>query len=588
MKKQLILSLLLLFLFAQIALSQNIDLLVKTPDIQNQNEISPELQKKAVEFLRETSVDVNNLRTLENRISFSAELAGLMWFNDEDEAREMFQNVIGNFRQLLAQYDAQLNALGIEPTEEDFMPFGSSSRSKITKKFVKAMSVRQQITMSLAEHDPRLAMDFFIETAQAISNPKFRKQIEQQDKYFESRLLNEIAAQDIDLALKYGRKNLSKGINYQTIELLKKIYEKDAEKGVSFGEDIVSTIKLSGLDENEDSGFYIYDSLMDFGESSLKKTKNGKDKPAVFSPQSMRDIAEALAREILKRDPDNAVGIETYISNIEKYAPARAAQIRTKFATKSGGKGTGSGKRVKMDEAISIAVSSDDEAVKADENIEEKLMKDVANLGNKELSDEAREETISKARRIIAGIDDREKKLAALSALAMQVAQLGDKKLASEVLEEAGSLINLQPVNYRDYMEIWMLITAYSSIDAEKSFPLLENTIYRLNDTLAAFVKVGEFIDVEGDMVEDGEVQLGSFGGGMTRELLRGLGSSDKVVRNLSIADFERMRNITNRFDRHEVRVLAKMLVLRSVLGSLKGEVSDIETEAAQDIKEPN
>ena len=48
------------------------------------------------------------------------------------------------------------------------------------------------------------------------------------------------------------------------------------------------------------------------------------------------------------------------------------------------------------------------------------------------------------------------------------------------------------------------------------------------------------------------------------------------------------MRNITNRFDRHEVRVLAKMLVLRSVLGSLKGEVSGIETEAAQDIKEPN
>ena len=112
----------------------------------------------------------------------------------------------------------------------------------------------------------------------------------------------------------------------------------------------------------------------------------------------------------------------------------------------------------------------------------------------------------------------------------MQVAQLGDKKLASEVLEEAGSLINLQPVNYRDYMEIWMLITAYSSIDAEKSFPLLENTIYRLNDTLAAFVKVGEFIDVEGDIVEDGEVQLGSFGGGMTRELLRGLGASDTVV----------------------------------------------------------
>jgi hypothetical protein len=117
-----------------------------------------------------------------------------------------------------------------------------------------------------------------------------------------------------------------------------------------------------------------------------------------------------------------------------------------------------------------------------------------------------------------------------------------------------------------------MLITAYSNVDAEKSFPLLENTIYRLNDTLAAFVKVGEFIDVNGEIIEDGEVQLGSFGGGMTRQILSGLGASDSVVRNLAVADFDRMKRITNRFERPEVRVLAKMLVLRAVLGSLKEE----------------
>ena len=37
-----------------------------------------ELRKEAVVFLRETMGDVQNMRTLENRISFSAELAGLM------------------------------------------------------------------------------------------------------------------------------------------------------------------------------------------------------------------------------------------------------------------------------------------------------------------------------------------------------------------------------------------------------------------------------------------------------------------------------------------------------------------------------
>ena len=46
-----------------------------------------DLRKEAVAFLRETMADVQNMRTLENRISFSAELAGLMWYHDENEAR---------------------------------------------------------------------------------------------------------------------------------------------------------------------------------------------------------------------------------------------------------------------------------------------------------------------------------------------------------------------------------------------------------------------------------------------------------------------------------------------------------------------
>jgi hypothetical protein len=68
-------------------------------------------------------------------------------------------------------------------------------------------------------------------------------------------------------------------------------------------------------------------------------------------------------------------------------------------------------------------------------------------------------------------------------------------------------------------------------------------------------------------MISDGEAQVGAFGGGMVRGLSRELGVAEATLVTLVRADFGKTRALTNRFERPEVRILAKMLVLRSVLG---------------------
>ena len=134
-------------------------------------------------------------------------------------------------------------------------------------------------------------------------------------------------------------------------------------------------------------------------------------------------------------------------------------------------------------------------------------------------------------------------------------------------MKEAHALINPQPKNYQDFLLTWMLATGYAEADPEKAFPLLEDTIVRANETLAAFIKVGEFIDVAGDMIDEGEVQVGAFGGQMIRGLRSELGMADNTLRILARADFKKTRGLSNRFDRTEVRILAKMMILRAVLG---------------------
>jgi hypothetical protein len=55
------------------------------------------------------------------------------------------------------------------------------------------MGVRQQITATMAEHDPELAFLFYNDSLSAITNPEFRKEVEERDSYFETQLLSQIA-----------------------------------------------------------------------------------------------------------------------------------------------------------------------------------------------------------------------------------------------------------------------------------------------------------------------------------------------------------------------------------------------------------
>src|SRR5688500_7584936 len=299
------------------------------------------LKKSAVVFLRETMADVNNLRTLENRISFSAELAGLMWFHDEKEAKSLYITAIGNFKELLMQYDQQANALGA-PVEGEEMPYGRgmftdiTDRGIINKRFQTAMHVRQQIAMSLSEHDAELAFGFYSDSAGAVSNPEFRRKMEERDEFFEAQLMTQVAKSDAATAVQIGAKSVANGLNYQHLELLQKIYEKDAEKGAEFAATMLSKIKSQKVESDK---FYIAGSFLSLAGASYEGSKAEGGKKAMLSQSDLRDLAEALAQAIMANDTEYGHGLQ-YIDEIEKYSPSRAKQVRAKFKELAGPGGT--------------------------------------------------------------------------------------------------------------------------------------------------------------------------------------------------------------------------------------------------------
>ena len=76
-------------------------------------------------------------------------------------------------------------------------------------------------------------------------------------------------------------------------------------------------------------------------------------------------------------------------------------------------------------------------------------------------------------------------------------------------------------------------------------------------------------------MIVDGEVQVGAFGGEMIRGLTREIGIAESTLKSLVRTDFDKTKAIANRVERPEVRVLAKVLVLRSALSNRKNSSSN-------------
>lgn len=211
------------------------------------------------------------------------------------------------------------------------------------------------------------------------------------------------------------------------------------------------------------------------------------------------------------------------------------------------------------------------------------MMEDVMKVGTKEMSKEDREKVVSQARKILNATPGRDKKIMGLSVLAAQVAKAGDRELAGEIMRDTQNLVNPNPKNYQDFLYSWMLAGGYAEADPQKAFPILEDTIGRANETISAFVKVAEFIDVGEEIIVDNEVQVGAFGGQMIRGLTRELGIANSTINVLARADFQKTKDLTNRFDRPEVRILAKMMLLRAVLREKPKSESAVVNELTGD-----
>jgi hypothetical protein len=562
------------------------------PSELTKGEAQVQLNTQAYDLLDAIIKDVQRLRLPQNRIFLSVTAGDLMWKRDEQAARALFKDAIADLRGMLT-----------EPNENDGAP--------AVRQAMERGQLREKVLFALAPHDSRMALDLLAETRPVKGSKESGLPDSEID--LETRLASVIAANDPVRTLEMARKSMAKGFSYTLPNLLVDIKQKDPTAASELASDIVAKLKTANLATDLEAGHVAIRIFQMATEPSDPKGASGaKETKPLLSESSLRELAELIAAAALSEPAENAgrtLNIGSVMTQLEKYAPSRVQQLRRLNAQAGGGTDEQQSyqtyqKLVETGNADALIAAAE----KADAGMRESYYRQAAlKLASEERIDQARQIVtqhiaepeqrkqllaeldkqvlasaaskgkMEETRKLLQTATTNEERIAILTQLAVSIAEKGDKKVALQLLEEARALSSGRARYSRQLFARLQIIRAYATVDPAQSLAILEPTIDQLNELIGAGIILGEFLGEE-EFVRDDEV-LVVFVGQLADMFQQQYG---KDLRLVAAADFPRTRDAAERFQRFEVRIMARLLVVQSILGQKEDE-SRMATPAASD-----
>lgn len=554
---------------------------------------SEELEKKSLALLNDLARESEQFYLVENRVTARMLVADLLWEYDEKQARVIFQNAVSDMSSMVGQMASIVD----EETENSYV-----AQNRVR-------TLRSDLLLTLASRDPKFALD----SLQALSGKDAEgDDLFPDDRTLELSLAEQIAEKDPKQAYELAKKNLEGDLNYSVFSALEEIYKKDTDIGIKLAKDIVAKIKerrmsspydnMGGANNTRPMNISTAEGatinvwqVQTFLEMVKKLNRIGakENKTPVLSETEIRGLVEMLAQKYLNQPYLSSYEVARSMPEITKYFPAMAQAIRRKLLANPGGENLENQMRQQaiqeeladktIDEIIAIAekkpvadrddfyrqaaekVLGDGDVVKAKELYGKVKKKPEYDYLNDRLESElplalAKSGDLRATREMLAGIKSPEEKIEVLTNLAVGIAAKGDKKTAATLVEEARSIYSGRMKKRKNLSSVLQLGFAYSTIDPQQGFSIIESNMSFINDVIAAGILLDEFNEL--GSVENEEVRLEI----VQSESYRSLKSGVATFRNLAPADFERLTGLVDRFARPEVRFFARFRIAEALL----------------------
>jgi hypothetical protein len=172
----------------------------------------------------------------------------------------------------------------------------------------------------------------------------------------------------------------------------------------------------------------------------------------------------------------------------------------------------------------------------------------------------AQQGNVEQARKLVTALRTNEERVLAFVQLAEGATRKGDRGLALALLDEAREISSARAKNAKQFLAQLAVARAYAPLDASRSLAILEPAVDQLNELLAAGVVLGSFFAEE--LVQDDEIMMEPLTAVSNEIFNTYMGDVGALARS----DFERTRALADRFQRPEIRTIARLLVAQSVL----------------------
>jgi hypothetical protein len=591
-------SFLLLFSFALLAPSSGLAQEDEKEKTKKQIERQQELERKTLAMLDEVATQAMSLKLSENRSFVLTAAADLLWKHDEKRARSLFWDALNN---LISANNSSAQELK-DPAAKDTTAKDLTARRSAKDKerdlseYYALFALRQEFLRKVAQHDPQLAMDMLRATRLVVPDFQNAGYRLPDDRDLEQEIANQTAARDPKRALELARESLAKGLTFQVYGVLLQLNQRNPEAAQEFAGDVIDKIQTSNV-ATDTTALGMAIMLLQItrpAPSADENTASFASARVKLSDDQRRALAYILTDAVgdATANANLLVGIMGVMPDIEQLAPDRAAKVKAKFATRpltqeqrqwgqldsllskgsaedlvragaaandelrdsfyqaATGKAVMNGKTEALREFIKSQVADESQRNNLNDLLDAQQMNLSLNQGN-----------IEEAQKLLPLLRLKEKRALAMAELALLLEKKGRHDEALKLLDEAQTLVKLDLTSQSQSDALLAVLLAAAIIDPDGAFTAIEPIVDRANDNLGKLLLLDKLI--KSGFVKDGEIRLQRPG---ILSMDFAVFKYGKGVVALANADFNRTKALTDRLQRNELRVMARLLMVQSLL----------------------
>jgi hypothetical protein len=549
-----------------------------------------ELEKKTVAFLNEVASAAWSLKTFENRMFVMTSAADLLWSHDQKRARSLYWDVLNM----------------INSTPEVHLPkeqLEKAELERLAQAYSRVFMLKQHILRQVARRDAQLALDMLRATRQVLPRQLIERGVGYENQ-LEQEIAAEVAARDPAQALRLARESLAKGLSFGVLNLLQRLNHKDGEKALVLAGEIITKLRSINI-ATDVRGSVMAIQLLHFSRTRtdgavVGQLSNTSDSyyptHLALNDEQRRDLVDSLTSAALGTSANSHLlyQIRLLEPEIDQFFPERREPLERKLASFNQTLNKEQRQqevynslivRGQPEELVRAAANaSDDERLALyqqaaiialnrgqTESFRDSVAREIKDsdeqnkildaLDTQEIDLAAGRKQLENLERLIPKIRRKEERARAMAELALMLKEKGEDHAASSLLDDAATLIKTDLKSETHSNALLTLMSVYALVDPPKAFVMAERTIDQANKQISTLMLVDRVI--KSGAIKKGEILL-DRGGILPLDLM--VFKYGKGVAALATADFNRTRALADRFDRNELRLMARLLILKALL----------------------